>query len=70
MTVKKNTADNQPQAQSTPDQERNKGGLEYLYRTIGIEAVAASVRYSGADRKPSEQRAASQIDQRFIESAV
>ena len=42
--------------------------LSFLYGSIGIQAVAAAVRYS--DTKPAHAQAIHRIDQRFVESAV
>jgi hypothetical protein len=54
-----------PQAQAPGNDHTN---LNYLYRSIGIQAVAAAARYSRT--KPAAAPSAHRIDQRFIESAV
>jgi hypothetical protein len=44
--------------------------LSYRYGSIGIEAVAAAVRYAGARKNPAYAPAAQpRVDQRFIEPA-
>lgn len=44
--------------------------LSYRYGSIGIQAVAAAVRYAGARKNPAYAPAAQpRLDQRFLESA-
>ena len=64
MTDKKNTAQGQkPQQQ----QQAASGqvGLQQRYAAIGIEAVAAAVRYSNPGKQAAEPVKAPRIDQRF-----
>jgi hypothetical protein len=62
MTDRRNTAEGQ-----RPKQERPE--LQSQYGCIGIEAVAAAVRFSNPGKKPAEQTEAPRIDQRFFEQA-
>jgi hypothetical protein len=55
--------------QTSPETPRDNTGLQYRYGTIGIEAVAAAVRYSNPGKKTAEPTKAPRIDQRF-EQAV
>ena len=71
MTDKK-TAVQEPQqqqqaasGQSVPSQAREQTGLNHRYGSIGIEAVAAAVRYSNPGKKAAEPTSAPRIDQRF-----
>ena len=52
------------QRQISSETPRDKSGLQYRYGTIGIEAVAAAVRYSNPGKKAAEP-AVPRIDQRF-----
>ena len=62
MTDKKTTAESQkPQQAQQPEQT----GLQNRYGSIGIEAVAAAVRYSNPGKKAPEPTSAPRIDQRF-----
>jgi hypothetical protein len=44
--------------------------LSYRYGSIGIEAVAAAVRYAGASKNPAYAPVATRIESRRHESAV
>jgi hypothetical protein len=44
--------------------------LSYRYGTIGIEAVAAAVRYADVRKDPTDMSAAPRIDLRFVESSI
>jgi hypothetical protein len=50
--------------------QRDQTNLSVRYGTIGIDAVAAAVRYVGLGKQPSVAPAAPRIDQRFVESAI
>ena len=65
MTDKK-TAQRTAQAQK-PQQQASSGqtGLQHRYAAIGIEAVAAAVRYSNPGKQVTEPTKAPRIDQRF-----
>jgi hypothetical protein len=64
MTDKKNTAQGQkPQQQQQA--ASGQPGLQHQYAAIGIEAVAAAVRYSNPGKKAAEPTTAPRIDQRF-----
>jgi hypothetical protein len=63
MTDKKNTTQGQkPQQQQAPS---GQPGLQHRYAAIGIEAVAAAVRYSNPGKQVAEPTKAPRIDQRF-----
>ena len=69
MTDKKTMAQGGPTETRAPRQmssetPRDNAGLQCRYGTIGIEPMAAAVRYSTPGKKPAEP-AASRIDQRF-----
>ena len=74
----KNTKAQGGQTQTQPPQQmssknpgetsRDNAGLQYRYGTIGIEAVAAAVRYCGTGKKTAEP-AAPRIDQRFEQAS-
>src|SRR5262249_29709479 len=68
MTDKKTKAQSQ-EPQKQQQQASAQTGLQHRYAAIGIEAVAAAVRYSNPGKKPAEQPKAPRIDQRF-EQAV
>ena len=51
--------------QAASGQAREQAGLQQRYGTIGIDAVAAAVRYSNPGKKAAEPAAAPRIDQRF-----
>jgi hypothetical protein len=44
--------------------------LSFRYGTIGIEAVAAAVRYAGSRKNPAYAPVAHRTDKRFLEPAV
>lgn len=56
--------------QAQPEGRTEQTNLSYRYGTIGIEAVAAAARYTGARKQPTDAQPAHRIDQRFVESAV
>jgi hypothetical protein len=62
MTDKKTMAEGQQPQQA---QQSEQTGLQHRYGTIGIEAVAAAVRYSNPGKKAAEPTSAPRIDQRF-----
>ena len=69
MNDKKTMVENQgrhqdTQQQAASGQAREQAGLQQRYGTIGIDAVAAAVRYSNPGKK-AEPAAAPRIDQRF-----
>jgi hypothetical protein len=61
MTDNNTKAEGQNHQQTEP---REQTGLHHRYGTIGIEAVAAAVRYSNPGKKAPEPTAP-RIDQRF-----
>lgn len=65
--INNQTATRQPPAQPA-EAGRERTNLIYRYGTIGIEAVAAAVRY--ADKDAGRKPVAPRIDQRFVESAI
>jgi hypothetical protein len=71
VTIKNNPTTN-PTPPAPPAPQAHGAGdhtnLSYLYRSIGIQAVAAAARYSR--KKPAAAPAVHRIDQRFVESAI
>ena len=61
----KNTKAEGQKHQQAPEQAKEQTGLQHRYGTIGIEAVAAAVRYSNPGKKAAEPTTAPRIDQRF-----
>ena len=57
----------QPQA---VEQRREQPNLSYRYGTIGIDAVAAAMRYAGSRKNPAYAPVVHRTDQRFLEPAV
>jgi hypothetical protein len=57
----------EPQSVETRSEQTN---LSYRYGTIGIEAVAAAVRYCGTGKAPATAPTTQRIDQRFVESTT
>jgi hypothetical protein len=70
MTTNDTAAGQKPQRQSSEARGEERPNLSYRYGTIGIEAVAAAVRYAGSGKTPAEAPVAHRIDQRFLETAV
>lgn len=52
------------------EQRREPTNLSYRYGTIGIECVAAAVRYAGSGKNPAYAPVTQRVDQRFLESAM
>jgi len=71
MTPDRETATAKNQA-GQPQESRGQQdiNLSYRYGSIGIEAVAAAVRYAGSPKNPAYAPTAQRIDQRFLEPAV
>jgi hypothetical protein len=69
MTDKNTRAEGPSQRQMASAQPSDHSGLQQRYGTIGIEAVAAAVRYSNPGKKAAEPATAPRIDQRFFEQA-
>jgi hypothetical protein len=67
MTDKKTVTQGQKpqQQQASPGQT----GLQHRYAAIGIEAVAAAVRYSNPGKQVTEPTKAPRIDQRFEQAS-
>jgi len=71
MTPKLDKTPSQNQRLQPVERRGEHTNLSYRYGTIGIEAVAAAVRYAGARKNPAYAPAAQpRIDQRFLEPAV
>lgn len=70
MTTNDTAAGQRPQRQASETRGEERPNLSYRYGTIGIEAVAAAVRYAGPGKGPADTPAAQRIDQRFLETAV
>ena len=75
MTSPNNT--NRPTSQSDQgqpagavDARRGETNLTYRYGSIGIEAVAAAVRYAGSRKNPAYAPVVTRIEARRYESAV
>ena len=62
MTDKNTKAEGQKHQQARQPEQT---GLQHRYGSIGIEAVAAAVRYSNPGKKAAEPTSAPRIDQRF-----
>jgi hypothetical protein len=71
MTPDRETATATSQA-GQPQESRSEQStnLSYRYGSIGIEAVAAAVRYAGSPKNPAYAPAAQRVDERFLEPAV
>jgi hypothetical protein len=65
MTDKKMVAQGQKPQQQQQQAPSGQTGLQHRYAAIGIEAVAAAVRYSNPGKQVSEPTKAPRIDQRF-----
>jgi hypothetical protein len=67
MTDKKTMAPRTAETKESQQQQASSGstGLQQRYGVIGIEAVAAAVRYSNPGKKAAEPTTAPRIDQRF-----
>jgi hypothetical protein len=52
------------------ESRREQTNLSYRYGTIGIDAVAAAVRYAGSRKNPAYAPVAHRTDQRFLEPAI
>ena len=73
MTPNRETATADSQA-GKPQHLESRGehatNLSYRYGSIGIEAVAAAVRYAGSRKNPAYAPVVQRDDQRFLEPAV
>ncbi len=69
MTDKKNTTQGQKAPQQQQQASSGQTGLQHRYAAIGIEAVAAAVRYSNPGKKATEPVKAPRIDQRFEQAS-
>lgn len=56
---------NQPKTRDARDEQTN---LSFRYGCIGIDAVAAAVRYAGTGKNPAHAPTAERIEERFFES--
>jgi len=65
MTDKKTAPGSAKTQQSQQQASSGQTGLQQRYGTIGIEAVAAAVRYSNPGKQQTEPVKAPRIDQRF-----
>ena len=65
------TDKNNPGASPQPSEGRcEPTNLSHRYGSIGIDAVAAAVRYAGAGQNPAHAPVVSRVDQRFVEAAT
>ena len=69
MTDNKNNPATSPPAGARADAPEQTN-LSRRYGDIGIEAVAAAVKYAGALKDPPHRPEAPRIDQRFVEAGA
>jgi hypothetical protein len=70
MTPNRETATAKKEAGQQESHGEQATNLSYRYGSIGIEAVAAAVRYAGSPKNPAYAPAAQRVDERFLEPAV
>lgn len=69
-TATNKAAKNQSSQPQPPEGLSEQTNLSYRYGTIGIEAVAAAVRYAGAGTNPVDAPVVERTEDRFVETAV
>jgi hypothetical protein len=68
--AKREMAKSQSSQPQPVELRREHTNLSYRYGTIGIDAVAAAVRYAGSRKNPAYAPVAHRTDQRFLEPAI
>ena len=70
MKANLDTTEKQTSKTAQREPRREQGNLSVQYGSIGIEAVAAAMRYAGSGKNPAYAPAVHRIDERLLESAV